>query len=274
MAPGATTDALETTSISIHFDRFLDPRSVIRQAVCLRSDTGALESFEDCSGAIGLTPTYDPVTRTATYYLQEGQSLEPGNLYRFTVFRPRDGVDFGFRAVDGAGLAETISIDLQITAAPNGTPVEAPTEPDAAPTCNDVRKQLKSCSACHDGTADGAAIMGLDLATVQGFAAATSRVARQTQVGGNADDPATKPGRLGAAMPLIDPRNPGNSYLLYKALVRYAPREETLADGELERLQEALVVGAGMPYNAQDPLSDLALETTSAWIAAGARCDL
>ena len=66
--------------------------------------------------------------------------------------------------------------------------------------------------------------------------------------------PEASPGRFGRAMPLIDPGNPGNSYLLYKILIGQSAIDPSLpAEAaeklrqETERLQAAFVVGTPMP---------------------------
>ena len=107
------------------------------------------------------------------------------------------------------------------------------------------------------------------------------------------------PDRFGRAMPLIDPGNPGNSYLLYKLLAnplnhRRSSRgvladpeggfEEPALGLEIDRLRDSVVVGLPMPATTSadptslvnpedDPFGEASLGTMrliQAWIANGA----
>jgi hypothetical protein len=90
-------------------------------------------------------------------------------------------------------------------------------------------------------------------------------------------------------MPIIDPGNPGNSYLLYKLAVGpnvlveiedeqivEVEGEEVASPEEIHRLLASLVVGLPMPpYSGPDPESNASFtiegaDTLSAWIAQGA----
>lgn len=133
-------------------------------------------------------------------------------------------------------------------------------------------------SPCHRAAPPSTGIelgpaMGLDLSSPESITAtAIGRTAHQTQMGEHADEPEPRPLRFGRAMPLIDPKNPGNSYLLYKLLVApgYASSEAAPAQEEIERLRKSVVVGMPMPAPPGGAPDLAALEALSLWIAQGA----
>jgi hypothetical protein len=113
---------------------------------------------------------------------------------------------------------------------------------------------------CHGTSGGGEDIaMGLDLtnaATIE--ATALGKTAFQTQMGEDAVVGDQNPLRFGRAMPLIDPGNPGNSYLMYKVLANdltflLTPDLEDAASldpallEEIDRLRASVVVGLPMP---------------------------
>ncbi len=148
--------------------------------------------------------------------------------------------------------------------------------------------------------------MGLDLFTRESVGlTAIGKVAHQTMTGEASSTGDQAPRRFGRAMPLIDPNNPANSYLLYKVLVnplnhRRLPNGR-LADPsfdvedpgfafEIDRLRDTVVMGLPMPAQSAggaatsmvDPSSDpLGRESfqrmllLNTWIANGAvlSCD-
>lgn len=134
--------------------------------------------------------------------------------------------------------------------------------------------------------------MGLRLDSAAGLRdTAIRRVARQTEVGPVAGRPLVNPPRFGAQMPIIDPRSPANSYLLYKLLQN---EESFLLEGsscdtaysaelprgacpppspeESLRLREWFVRGDPMPPDGALP-SRRALRVIEAFIREGARLD-
>jgi hypothetical protein len=150
-------------------------------------------------------------------------------------------------------------------------------------TANCPASVLTSFSACafggcHFNNVDSAGVvqagaaMGLDLSTNVGVAmTAINRVALQTQQGEHADEPDRSPVRFGRAMPIIDPNNPGNSYLLYKLAVGKSATGEAAVDpAEIDRLRATLVVGMPMPIPPGAGLRDVDLAAITAWIAQGA----
>jgi hypothetical protein len=135
---------------------------------------------------------------------------------------------------------------------------------------------------------------GLDLYNEAGvLATAVGRTAHQTQQGQASTTPDQSPVRFGRAMPLIDPSNPGNSYLLYKLIInplnhwRPGGTLDPSLEAELNRLRASVVVGLPMPTEngaffglthpfdtvLEDPEGFEALaqmQLISAWIASGA----
>jgi hypothetical protein len=151
---------------------------------------------------------------------------------------------------------------------------------DACPVRDVVSVLEQACGsgACHGGLASS----GLRLDDELGISLAIGRTAHQTQTGELAWQGEQSPSSLGRAMPIIDPGNPGNSYLLYKVLInRGIPAVAVAPTEELARLRGAVVVGNPMPLNefADDPatpehegggLSLEQLDLVRRWIAAGA----
>ncbi|HTJ84527.1 MAG TPA: hypothetical protein VL400_22565 [Polyangiaceae bacterium] len=277
-ATDGESPALTTTRFEILFDRYLDPRTAIRQAVCIRSDTAPVAGFDSCAGGIFLRPTYDPVTRVVTYY-QENDSVElaPDTVYAVTVLRPRDGGDVGIRAFDGAALEASRTFLLRTAAAPAGTKTDAPPEADLTMCADDktgVVGVLVPCAggSCH-GNSLASAAMELSLGTRRGIETTALKAAKETQMGANADQPAVNPVRFGADMPIIAPNDAGSSYLLYKILARTPVDADTLADGETDRLLGGIVIGAPMPLGkGYDPLAEDDVKLLSQWIQRGAVC--
>ncbi len=267
-----TTVVATGSAFFVHFDRFLDPRTAIRQAYCLRSETDPVESFEDCEQAVSTSPRYDPVTRTLSIYLDGNESeLEPNTLYTLTLLAPRDGTDIGLRAFDQAALLETRA--FQFT---TGEPAEGVVDlPPPSPSCVEVRAVFSrgQCRTCHAGTepAEGffIPVVANELPSIVG------RTAHETSLDGHADEPEARPTRFGANMPIVDAQgSAGNSYLLYKVLAAQPGRPEDLADGEIERLRSSVVVGLPMPALPDiEPLSEDDLIVLSTWISSGATCE-
>jgi len=294
-----STVALPTTSITLQFDRFIEAQDAIRQAVCIRSNTAPVNGPLECEGAVFLRPYYNPARRQLSFFQQDGKAeLEPDTLYQLTVFSPTTDERFGVRAFDGGPLEATVSFQFR-TAAAGGTNREQPPsgdlfcepelcfeacagDPDCETACGvGAKVALQPCTnpTCHAQVNDLAPAMGLNLTDGRHVVAtAIGRVANQTQTGENADVPVSSSLRFGRAMPIIDPGNPGNSYLLYKILAHetLAAGDPTLMPGELDRLRANMVVGAPMPIKPSLGLSQEDASRIAEWIAAGAdvSCDL
>jgi hypothetical protein len=263
----------ERGAIELRFDRYLDPRTAIRQSYCLSSDSVKPRSLDECSSAVTTSPAYDPVDRALVLYL--GAPLESATQYQLTLFAPPidrdlDPLTVGLRAFDGVPLERTLTFTFTTAAEPLGDGVEGPPE---APTCASLKLALATCTDCHTPGSPAPANLRLTLDTI---GEAVDRVAIQTQRGGEATTPQASGPTFGGNMPIIGSRSPGNSYLLYKALAR-GTNAPTLAEGETERLR-AWITGFPMPP-VGEPETDLGAElraanlrTISRFIAAGATC--
>lgn len=279
------------TFIRLRFDRPLLPSTAVRQA--LRVYTGRPEN-----GAPAMTPRYDVLTRELTFYFN-GRLL-PKVLYQVELLADEENPAF-LRAYDGAPLArEDVRERWSFMTGAAGDPAfDFPTV-EQEPTCDDILARLNaSCGGgcCHGGESPA---MGLRLTDLDALrATAIGKVARQTDLGDRIGVPLTDPARFGVGMPVIDPGNPHNSYLLYKLLL--SPRnlepcrspdcepftalpgaERCRAPSEAERvlLAEWFVQGAPMPL---DPAPGCAMSEPSAfdcatfqalarWIERGADC--
>lgn len=120
--------------------------------------------------------------------------------------------------------------------------------------------------------------MGLDLTDIEGLLRTAIRhPAHGSQTGEQARMPDESPRRFGRAMPLLDPGNAGNSYLLYKLLARGVPdAPDDLAEGEIDRLRASVVVGMPMPpANAQEKalLEAGQASQITTWLQQGAPVD-
>lgn len=314
---GDSLDCTVPTNVTLafRFDRFLNPTTVNRQAI--RLYTG------DPKASPGPPPfevTYDPIERVVEYRMPPGYALAPTTLYRLELLVAAKPDDSGIRAFDGAPLAEA-ELPLAVSFFTGDDAVDMPMP--AAPSCAEIlgtpTSLFNTCtgSECHQqggnvvaGKAVAGAPHGLWLDDPRRFAlSAVNRVARETETGDQSGGVTTeRPARFGVHMALVDPRNPGGSYLMYKLLRNLGNYEPCRAgssapfcseDGdpqvsahanlplgegesitpsltELERLQEWFVRGAPMPRPRGDgraiSIHLQGLRATARFIAAGADC--
>lgn len=288
VAADGSTNAKSTTRIAVKFDRYMEPPTVSRQGVCLQAEVKEVRTLADCTSPIGLSATYDPVSRTATYYLKDGPL--PNGVVQLTVLNRGDV--FGFAAFDGVSLDKNYTftfVSNQVAGALEAPPTaalycECPVGSTCQPGFENV---LRNCASCHqETTVDGgsplAASMGMYL-TFEGSAATpfaagiretvVGVTAHQTEQGGRAQVTAENPDRFGVSMARVKPGEPGNSYLLYKILAKDGLiTDPTLAPGEADRLRLGVVSGQPMPplpYSVDMTEEDAGI--VSAWIAAGAQ---
>jgi len=200
-------------AIQIAFDRYLLPFSVNRQAVFILD--GARQPLPS-----DLLPIvqYDPVARTVTLRAPKQPWLTEGQPYHL-VFPVAEGDGGGIRAIDRAPLFSGQPLDYAFTVGP---PSGLVLEPQVT-FCRDVLPIFSAkCSipTCH-GSGDRAAA-GLVLDTTVGVLnTAVGRLSQAANTG--ASTTPKDPGPVfGVDMPLIQPGNPGNSWLLYK--VELAPQ--------------------------------------------------
>lgn len=246
------------TTLRFRFDRVIRPESATRQAI--RLYTG-----EPRNGGPFLSPEYDLLRGEVSY--RTSFYLQPRALYRVELVEPEGARDDGLRAFDGAGIrsgSDPIFYSFL-------TRESAPAAPAAdrvvdAPSCAEIVALLSaSCASgsCHGGEHPAE---GLSLSDEAGLRrTAIGRVARQTELEMNPNLAFSEPDRFGAGMPIIDPRSPATSYLVYKLLLhpdnleacgavcgRFLPLEQDrpcLAPeaAEIERLRAWFVQGEPMP---------------------------
>lgn len=215
-------------AIQIAFTRELLPSSVTRQSLTVRDAFG-----------VPLNPTvsYDPVARVVTIGNPNPQAstpwLLPGQPYTLELVIPDDQDPFGVRAIDGATLNPAKTPRFYGFNAGPVTPT-----PLAEPTmsfCDDVWPvfwgHCSESGICHSAPKPAAALV---LDSADGLArTAIGHVAHGANTGpAAASGPAgAAPGNLfGVDMPVIDPGNPGNSWLMYKLLLPRYSGDEPLPD--------------------------------------------
>lgn len=280
-------------SIELRFDRYLDASTAVRQALLVYSGS------EDNS--VFLEPEYDLVERVVRYRHFSGGTFTPGVLYTAELYVPSSDHPDGFRAFDGAPIAEG-DAPLRFSFRTRESKTQQP-PPPPIPSCHDVlaifarstpTEPACSSSGCHRPPAR----MGLDLSSATGLATtAIGHVAHEAAVGPRPDVPLEDPPRVGVQMPVIDPGRPGNSYLMYKLIrntdnfdptpcaTQYQvalPKGQCLPPSHAEsaRLHDWFVTGQPMPLprteSGHPHLEQSDLRTIQRWIAAGAElggCD-
>jgi hypothetical protein len=305
-------------TITLRFDRFLNPATVNRQAIQVYTGDPMVAS------TIPFDVDYDPIERVVEYRMPSGYRFAKNALYQLVLVQPEGEDVFGIRAFDGAPLRED-ELPLHGSFFTSDQEAEVPAE-EAPPGCRDivdqVFKRLGSCagSECHNHEAN--AVLGSKGRDLLGGAphglwldspgavrvSAIGRVARQTETGDESGGISELSGpRFGVRMALIEPKNPGSSYLLYKLLRKpdnYEPCEgrepEICRDAagtdetshvllpfergqsvipspeELDRLREWFVRGSPMPLaDSQQAVGSVSLQglrALSRFIAAGADC--
>jgi len=249
------------SSITLRFDRYLRASTAVRQSISVYAGSPA-------NGVGLLRPEYDVVERVLVYRLT--QPLEPGTLYTVELLSANSSAALGFQAFDGAPLddgAAPVKFSFFTRRNREFAPV-LPLEPISS--CDRILEIFASagCSAsgCHGGAIPSTGLL-LDRAEsiVQ---TAVDRAARQTELGAVVGVPLQDPVRFGLQMPIIDPGQPANSYLLYKLFrgefshwlgpddpgrctsrysVALGPDCVPPSESELTRLREWFVRGSAMP---------------------------
>ncbi len=212
-----------TATIELALDRYLLPRTGIRQSVRFRTAGSGRPLF--------LEPDYDPIERVMIY--RPLTELLTDTVYTLDILVPddesEDGDRNGLRAFDQAPLVEgPVPLSLSFRTRPVRGPTPPP--PPPTPTCEEIQEIFHNGCAfggCHGPCADGAAAdacsgpaMGLDLSTTTGWrTTAIGRVAHETEIGPRGGITLQNPSRFGVEMSIIDSGRPSNSYLMYKLLV-------------------------------------------------------
>jgi len=204
-------------AIQIAFDRYLLPSSVNRQSIAILDG-----SNRPLPAELAPVVQYDPVARTVTLRPPRQPWLTEGQPYKLLLGIPEGDSDTGgVRAIDRAKLFEG---QPRLFAFFVGPKAGQPIEPTVS-FCRDVLPIfVAKCNVptCHGSGTSAAASLVLD--TSAGVSAtAIGRVAQGSNTGGLAGTP-VPPGRVfGVDMPLVDPGNPGNSWLLYKVEMARPP---------------------------------------------------
>lgn len=256
------------SSITLRFDRYLRASSAVRQSLNVYAG--------DPSRGVGLLrPEYDVVERVVVYRLT--QFLEPGTLYTVELLSADGPTAFGFQAFDGAPLeggGAPLKFNFFTKRTRDWLP-QLPVEP--IPSCQRIL-EIFANAGCTTGGCHGGKIpaVGLLLDGPEAFVETTvNRVARQTELGAVIGVPLRDPARFGLRMPIIDPGQPANSYLVYKVLRGefshwLDPNEPGTCSSrysvglglecvppstsELARLREWFVKGAPMPPATDAPM--------------------
>ena len=300
--------------IQLAFDRYLLPDTITRQSWLI------LDANHQPLTTLGLKTTYDPIARTVTLSGPDGPGkpwLLPSQVYHLLLPIPPDDVtdQSGFRAIDRAPLAAAHDYIFRTTAETHQTTIEPKVD-----FCGDVFPIFSgSCSGstCHgpnspvEGGTEGGTdytrpAMSLVLTTADGIQyTALHRVSQEANTGARAGAVTSPGSTFGVDMAIIEPGNPGASWLMYKVdLEPPAPPPQSGAvfdlppcfapkglpetpqltvpilpvvawrdadDAELRVLNDK-VLGKAMPY-ASVPSSGLTFqerERIRAWIAQGA----
>jgi hypothetical protein len=273
--------------IEIRFDRYLLPKTAVRQSILLYTGPASRKQAE----AVRLQPFYDAVERVVVFRVASGATLLPGLLYHVELISPNDSQSgFGFRAFDEAPLSKENDVPLRFSFFTARADPQ-PSEPPKLPTCFDAWSALgqSGCfkAGCHTGSDSP---MGLRLDSRAGLVdTAIGHVAHEADTGPLAGRPLVDPPRFGTAMPVIDPGSPGTSYLLYKLLVRSdnfgadctSRYRAPLADGtclaaddaEQQRLRDWFVRLEPMPFGGTLAGGAATLDLLQSFILAGAETD-
>jgi hypothetical protein len=196
--------------IQIAFDRYLLPSTVNRQSIGI-IDGARMPLSPDLAPVV----VYDPIARTVTLLPPKQPWLTEGQPYTLLPGSPADDAEKGgVRAIDRAKLFADQKREYAFIVGPKSGGTFEPT----VTFCRDVLPIFTG--KCSQSTCHGAgelAAASLVLTTSGGVSAtALNRIAQGSNTGGRSSNPAS-PGRIfGVDMPIIDPGNPGNSWLMYK----------------------------------------------------------
>lgn len=243
--------------IQIAFDRYLLPSTINRQSVTVVDAAGK-------ALAPDLAPLvlYDPITRVVTLAAPKRPWLTEGQPYKVVFGIPDgDALIGGFRSIDRAILARDQALEYAFTV---GIAARKPIEPTSL-FCRDVLPIFAAkCNRpeCH-GSGDSPAA-GLILDTSAGVGAtALNRIAQGSNTGGRSGL-APSPGKVfGVDMPIIDPGNPGNSWLMYKIDLARLPaipgpseKERFACTNGLLEAQEKFVFEPLVPQVQREPVDN------------------
>jgi hypothetical protein len=298
--------------IKVAFDRYINPLTLNRQSIALR----------DLFGNAPDSPIvqYDPVTRTATIS-NPGPSpdwLIVGQAYELSFPVAAEAGAFGLLAIDGATMdPATPKIAFTVAKVDPNLVTKLP----VIDFCKDIRplfmatrtdapnvQGLCSQAACHGATSkDNYSAMGLVFSSPEGIRHTAINVEAEETTTAALSVSISAQNTFPVGMPIIEPGDPGHSYLIYKLLLPdlngapdgtgagfsytmscgpvtppfdYGPNPHLASADEAARLA-ALVPGRRMPWGDPDkngifglgggtPLTLDELERLSVWILQGA----
>lgn len=221
-------------TIQIAFDRYLLPASITRQSVAVLDASGAAVD--------PVLTTYDPVSRTVSVSGSTSTWLTPGLSYKlkFTIPPDEDVDDRGLRAIDRATLDLNQPLIAPQPVGPAGLEIaffaeEAKGQKAVKDVsfCGDVMPifSMKCVSGvCHAGSTEVDQAAGLVLDSFTGIQkTAIGRIANGASSGGRsiAAGPRAPRRVFGVDMPIIQPGEPDNSWLLYKIELAREPVIDT-----------------------------------------------
>lgn len=230
---GTSLDATGTVAadgvIQIAFDRYLLPSTITRQSYVF------LDNANVVLPATAFQTIYDPVARTVSITGPGGPGknwLSADQSYKLQLLVASDPTNDigGFRALDRAPLRRDQKLEFTFRATLSAQEeFEKPMD-----FCADVLPLFVSkCSGatCHgaDASVPMRAAASLILNSAEGVRiTAKGRVAQGSNVGGLAYSP-LEPGRLfGTNMAVIEPGDPGSSWLMYKIEMARLPVDATV----------------------------------------------
>jgi hypothetical protein len=207
--------------IQIAFDRYLLPSTANRQSLGL-VDGAHMPLPPELAPVV----VYDPVARTVTLYPPKQPWLTEGQPYTLVLGIPDGNADQGgIRAIDRATLFADQKREFAFIVGPK---TGAVVEPNVS-FCRDVLPIFTAkCNVptCHGNGDVAAASLVLDTSAGVG-ATAINRIAQGSNTGGRSSGAPSGARLFGVDMPIIDPGNPGNSWLMYKIDLG---RQPTLTD--------------------------------------------
>ena len=190
------------------------PATVTRQAFAL------VDSSNQSLGSLALKTIYDPVARTMTIVGPDGPGrpwLTPDQSYKIVLLVPtekRSDIG-GVRAIDRATLYPNQKLEFVFRAGPSERQTTFEPTVDFCADVLPVFVAKCASSTCH-GISESAA-SSLVLGSSQGVrVTAIGRIAQSSNVDARASSARATPSQFGGNMAIIEPGDPGSSWLTYK----------------------------------------------------------
>lgn len=219
---GASAQIPADGVIQIAFDRYLLPSTITRQSYLV------LDANRQPLGIAALRTIYDPVARTVTITGPDGPGkpwLTPDQTYHLVLPVAAGEDDLGgFRAIDRAKL--TVAKDYTFRAGPPTGVTEIDPPVDFCGTVLPLFTMKCGTSECH-GLQNGNSrtASSLILTTSEGVrVTAIGRVAQAANTSARSYTPEPPQRLFGVNMALIQPNDPGSSWLMYKVELAAHPR--------------------------------------------------